>query len=288
MGVATLFLAIITVALGHLPSARADEPPLHEQATTSAVARQEALAAIPLNQLAAPYRALVREVIDNPTLYRRMPTGIVDCYPEFFTYFAQNPEALVAIWQQLGVSRVQLERIEPQKFRLLDGNGTTGELVIVHEQCQPRAQNHIVMFADGRYEGKPFARPVTARCVILLRSGSFTETNDRDYVAARLDSFIKFDRPGLELAAKVVHPWVGNTADRNFTDTIRFLGNLSLTAEHRPESIEKLAGDLKQLDQPRRDSLVQVTHECADAGQRWREQRRAAAQRSQSSTTFRR
>jgi hypothetical protein len=143
-------------------------------------------------------------------------------------------------------------------------------MVVVEQSCDPAAQNRIVMFAEGSYSGKPFQRPVSAQCVIILRSGSMRETNGRPYVAARLDSFIKFDRTSLEIVAKAVHPFVGQTADRNFGDTLSFVSNLSYTAERRPEAIETLAGQLTELDETRRQQLVHQVAGCAEAGRQWR------------------
>jgi len=166
----------------------------------------------------------------------------------------------------LGVSHVQLIRTGPHTFDLTDGMGTTGTLAIVEQRCEDKAQNRVVMYSTGRYEGKPFKRPVTANCVLLLRSGSVTETNGRPYVAARLDTFVRLDRPSMELLAKAVHPFVGKTTDRNFVDTLTFIGNLSYTAERRPDSIAKLSSDLENIDYARRERFVQVAHHISRAG----------------------
>jgi hypothetical protein len=187
-----------------------------------------------------------------------------------FTFLAQNPEVLVEIWRHLGVSQVELVRTGENTYRMSDGAGTTGNLVVVEQNCDAAAQNRIVMYAEGSYEGKPFNQPLSAQCVVLLRSGSMKETNGRTYVAARLDSFIKLDRMSLELVAKAVHPFVGQTADRNFTDTLSFVSNLSYTAERRPEAIERMAGQLGGVDQPRRQRLAELAFRAADAGDAWR------------------
>ncbi|MCC6492869.1 MAG: hypothetical protein IT424_07595 [Pirellulales bacterium] len=238
-------------------------------ASTSEEAREDAQRNIPLAKVDPAYRQAVSEVLANPTLFRRMPTSVVDCRPELFTFVAQNPEVLAEIWRTLGVSHVELVRIDERSFRMSDGAGTTGRLMIVEQACDAAAQNRIVIYAQGRYEGKPFTSPIAAETVVMLRSGSVKETNGRYYVAARLDSFIKLDRKSLELVAKAVHPFVGQTADRNFSDTLTFISNLSYTAEKRPEAIEQLARDVEHVDQPRRQQLTKIAYDCAEAGRQW-------------------
>lgn len=233
-------------------------------ATTSTPARKEAIKSIPLGRIHPKYRQAVRQVLTDPSVYRRLPTEVIDCHGPLFTFFAQNPEVLVSVWRQLGVSKVQLIRTGPDTFRLADGSGTTGHLVVVEQSCDEAAQNRIVMYATGRYEGKPFQRAVGAECVLLLRSGSVREADGREYVAARLDTFTRIDRASVELFAKAVHPLVGRTADQNFTDTLKFVGNLSYTAERRPDAIENLARKLDQVGPARKERFAKVAYDCAD------------------------
>lgn len=246
-------------------------------ASTSATAQADARRSVPLAKIDPAYRAQVAEVLADPSLFRRMPTNVIDCDPDLFTYFAENPEALVEIWRTLGVSQCRLTRTGERTFDVSDGAGTTGKLVVVEQTCEPGAQNRVVMFVEGSYEGKPFQRPVSATCVLVLTSGSMEETNGRRYVASRLDAFIKLDRMSLELVAKAVHPLVGQTADRNFADTLSFVSNFSYTAEHRPETIAKLAEEVEQLDRPRRDELARLAHQCAANGRHWQSTRKVSA-----------
>ena len=264
--------------------------------TTSSQARNEAVRAIPFQRIAPNYRRRVKQVLNDTSLYRRLPTMTVDCHPPLFTFLAKNPDVLVQIWRQLGISNIDLvcegnnkslsqnhvggiQRSGPSrqtgleqpgsfgtcsKFRLTDSVGTVGHLVIVEQNCDDRAQNRLVMYAEGAYEGKPFKRPVRAQCVLLLRSGSVKETNGRHYVAVRLDTFLRIDRVSLELFAKAVHPLVGKMNDRNFADTINFIGKMSQAAETRPLTIERLANSLPKVSDERKRQLVQITYECAD------------------------
>ncbi len=234
------------------------------QATTSDAARRQAIKAIPLKKIDPKYRRSVHKVLTDSSIYRRMPTQMVDCDPKLFTFLAQNPEVLVEMWQHMGISRVQLQRRGDNKFFLSDGAGTKGDLVIVEQQCDDQAQNRIVMYSEGAYEGKPFKRPVHAQCVLLLRSGSFKETNNRDYVACRLDSFVRIERTSIELFAKALHPWVGKTADANFADTITFISNLSQAAEQRPAAIERLVDDLPRVTKQRQKQFARIAYKCAE------------------------
>jgi hypothetical protein len=236
------------------------------QATTSAEARADAIAAISLKRIDPEYRVAVGNVLGDTSLFRRLPTQVVDCHPAMFTFMAKNPEVLVEIWRELGITKVELQRIDEKSFAMSDGAGTTGTLTIVEQACEEGAQNRFVMFAEGGYEGKPFVKPAKAQCVLLLRSGSMVEHDGRTYVATRLDSFIHIDRSSLEAFAKVVQPLVGKIADRNFADTINFVGGFSQAAEIQPARIKHLAESVQNVSVARKRELAKIAYDCHQAG----------------------
>ncbi len=233
------------------------------EATTSKAAKREAIRSIPLANIEPEFRRKVKRVLTSASIYRRMPTLTADCDPKLFTFLAQNPEVLVDIWRQLGISQVNLQRTGDTTFRLSDGVGTTGQLNIVEQKCDAQAQNRIVLYVEGQYEGKPFQRPVRTECVLLLQSGSLVQESDgRTYVAARLDAFICVDRLSLKLLAKATQPWLGKTADNNFADTLQFISNFSQAAELRPERIQRLVNKLPRTAQYQKGQLVQIAYQC--------------------------
>ena len=267
MGMLRLLLAIACLGTAWQSPTEANEEKSSAalQSTTSRAAKQEATQAIPLERMAPKQRRAVQQVLDDCSLYRRLPTGVVACQPDMFTFLMQHPEVLVDIWRELGISQVDLRRMNEHNFHLTDNAGTTAGLTIVEQQCEPGAQNRIVMYADGAYDGKPFKRPVRAQCVLLLRSGSFQETNDATYVAARLDTFIRIDRTSIKLFAKALHPLVGKTADANFLDTLTFVSNLSRAAEQNPGSVERMVRRLPRTSSQLQHEMLSIASRDAVA-----------------------
>ena len=82
----------------------------------------------------------------------------------------------------------------------------------------------------------------------MLQSGAVQETNGRNYVTVRVDSFVCIEQMGIELVAKTVQPWINKTADRNFIETLGFVSTFSQTAEKNPQGMQRLAARLQQVD----------------------------------------
>ena len=235
-------------------------------ATSDRVARDDAIRTIPWKRLAEPQRRKLQNVVQNASMYRRLPTRVIDCDPDLFTFLLRHPEVVVNVWQIMGVSKVTLQRVSDQTYQANDGAGTTGNVCYLYSDWGQDAQNLAVVYADGAYDGKPFIKPLRARSVIVLQSGAVQETNGRSYVSVRIDSFVHIEQVGVELIAKTVQPWINKTADRNLIETLGFISTFSQTAEKNPQGMQRLAARLRIVDEPTRDELVQL---CYRAAQRY-------------------
>ena len=229
------------------------------KADTSRSAHDDALRAIPLEKLPAESKTKVAAVLNNSTIFRRLPVQVVECEPELFHFLVRQPEVVVNIWQVMGVSNVSMDRPDDTHFRCSDGEGTTarGEFVF-------RNHDTTVLYAEGYYEGPLFPRPVRGQMVTVLKTASIRETNGRYYVTARLDTFLHVDNVGVEIVAKMFQGWLGHTIDHNFSETVSFLGSVSHAAENNPQGMRRLAAKLSQVEPSRRQQFVSLTDRVAE------------------------
>lgn len=253
------------VSLGGISPAHANSAAL--QATSDDGARKEAIDAIPWRQLGQAEQRAVQHIVHNASIYRRMPTRVIDCDPELFNFLGQNPEVVTEVWRMMGVCNLRLERAGPDIYRVTDTDGSAGTVRFLETSWNEGAQNSALIYTEGTYHGKPFPRAIKARSISLLRSGSVVETNGRPYITARLDSFVLIDRLGVELVAKTVQPLLVSTADHNFSETMKFVATFSKTAETNPAGMQRLADKLDTLRPETRAGMVSV---CHSAAQRYR------------------
>ncbi|MCI0334820.1 MAG: hypothetical protein L0228_16525 [Planctomycetes bacterium] len=233
-------------------------------ASSSRADRNEAMRAIPWRQIAPQYRRVAQNVVGDASIYRRLPTRVIDCDPEIFTFLLQHPEVVIDVWRVMGISQVGLEKLPNGAYCGTDGAGTAGTVRFLHANWKKNAQNTAVIFAEGTYDGKPFVKQLKVQSVILLRSGAVQEANGRHYITVRIDTFLKIEQMGIELVAKSVQPWISKTADRNFIETLTFVSNFSRTAEKNPQGMKRLATRLGDVDQPTRDELVALCFRTAE------------------------
>ena len=109
--------------------------------------------------------AAPRSVIQNASIYRRLPTRIIDCDPAMFAFLIQHPEVVIDVWQVMGISRITLDKLPDGTYRGTDGAGTTGNVRYLHANFTPDAKALAVIYANGAYDGKPFVTTLKAQSV---------------------------------------------------------------------------------------------------------------------------
>ncbi|MCL4206062.1 MAG: hypothetical protein KJ000_26560 [Pirellulaceae bacterium] len=222
--------------------------------------RADAVRAIPLEELNEASRQKLRPILEKPSLYRRMPVQVIGCDPDLHVFLIRYPEVIVNIWQLMEVTKVQVKRTGPYTFDATDGSGTISKVELIYG----RPDLHI-FYATGYYEGPLFRNRIEGDCVILLRS-VYAQRDGRVQVTNCLDVFVRMEKAGADILLKTLHPLMGKTADFNFVETAKFIGQVSLAAENNGPGIERLANRLENVDVAIRDSFArhaEVAHQRA-------------------------
>ena len=110
-------------------------------ATSSHAARDEAVRAIPWKLMSPTSRQTTQSILNNPSIYRRLPTRIIDCDADLFTFLLQHPEVVIDVWRVMGISQVALTKMPDGSYRGTDGAGTTGSVRYLFSNWGEGAQN---------------------------------------------------------------------------------------------------------------------------------------------------
>jgi hypothetical protein len=218
--------------------------------------RSDALAAIPYERLTSAAAREIREIADRPTLFRRLPTQAIDCDPKMFVFLVRHPEVLVGIWDRMEVSTLQTQRVGPYQLTADDRAGTQCTIDLVYGD----AKTHVYV-GRGVYTGTMAPRPITGSGVFVLRS-NYSGDGDKA-VTGTLDCFIQMDNLGADLIARTLSSVIGKTADHNFTETARFMSQVSAASERNPSGMRDLALELPQVDTTVRQGFAETIIDLA-------------------------
>lgn len=260
---AAVLLVVVTLLMPVAGAAAAEGGLLGRRdpmkASTSREARADAIRGIPLDKLDPAAQAAVQAILSNVTIFRRMPTRIIQCDTELYQFLLRHPDVVVSIWQAFGITQISLDQIGPDQYRLKDSAGTDGTVRVLYQN----PETHLV-YTEGKYEGPLSTKPTHGRGILLLRTGYIRQPDGRNYIVLRLDTFMQVEPGGAELLTKTFQPIVGKIADLNFVQTVAFVGSLSRTAEVNAPGVERLASKLANVQPEVRDELAQVAHRVAE------------------------
>lgn len=221
---------------------------------------QDAVRRLPLQQLNRESRELVSNVVDNPSFFRRMPSTAIDCDPEMYQHLVRHPEVLVNIWDVMGITKVEAKRTGPYTFSADDGVGTVCQCNLVYGN-----ETVHIYYGSGYYKGSMAPRQINGRCVcVLYNNNSFTNSGE-PIMRGSMDVFLKLDNLGADILTRTLGPLVGKTADNNFTESAKFLAQVSQVCEYNPAAAQALASRLHKVQPEVREEFARI---AARIGQR--------------------
>jgi len=221
------------------------------RASTSREAQEDATRHIPFDKMRDDVRIRLQEVVRNPTIFRRLPVEVIDCDPELYVFLLRYPEVVVNMWQLMGITKVRISRKGDFLLDTTDGAGTFSNVELVYGT----RDTHVV-YAKGYYEGPLLRRRINGNCVLLLQSGYTQIPSGRVLVSSQLDVFVALENVGAEFVAKTLYLLVGKTADQNFSESARFIAQVSQQAEVNQPGIQRMASRLNNVDDAVRERFT--------------------------------
>jgi hypothetical protein len=228
------------------------------EATSSREAREEVLRRLSKAELSREDRAKVNGILGATTIYRRLPSQMIECDPHLYVFLVEHPDLVVNIWEALGISEVQVEQIGEGLYSANDKAGTVGRMQFLHAS----PDMHVV-YAEGSYEGPLFGRPIKGQSLLVLETRYFRNTSGRHFIRCRMDAFLHVENVGVGVLAKTLQPLVGAAADHNFRETTAFLAGVSRAAEVNYAGMQRMAEKLNRVAEADREQFASLTEQLA-------------------------
>lgn len=220
---------------------------------------RELLDELPMERLTPQAKQRLASITDDPTLYRRLPTQAIRCDEELFLFLTRKPEAIIGIWDLMGITKVQATRVGPYELDASDGSGTTCQIDLLYGD-----RNLHVFLADGMYDGKFVQKPILGKGVFVFKSTYAESADGSTTVTGTLDCYIKFDSLGADLVARSLGGLIGKSADHNFVETAKFISQISQACEKNPDGMLEMVDRLPQIDAQTKSQFLRIVSNVSD------------------------
>ncbi len=212
--------------------------------------RIEATKELPMTGMSAAAQLQVNDVINNLSLFRRLPTVSMNADRRAYDYFLQHPDVAVSLWRAMEISQVQLTQTGPTTYTTDTRDGTAGTVELLF-----RNSDSVLIMCQGQLHGPGMIRPIQAKALIHLQHTSKGGTS----VTHHCDLFVTFPSQAVETIAKLVSPMSFRIADKNFEEISLFVSLMSNAMMKQPGWVEQIAMRMEGVASERSHELRSVT-----------------------------
>jgi hypothetical protein len=209
---------------------------------------------LPLRELAADKRQAVDEILQNRSMFRRLPTVAIEGDSRVYDHFTANPESAVGIWRVLEISQFQMKQTSPMEWFGDAGDGSSGTIEVLY-----RSPTQHLLLCSGQYKNPLVATPIKARALMHLRTNSTGEVDGEKRIVHDLDLFVMFPSQAVETVARVISPVSNVIADRNFRELSLFVRFMTVAMQRQPGWVERMTQRIDGISPKQREELLKIT-----------------------------
>ncbi len=225
--------------------------------TSSKKTRDEALKLLPIAELPAASQKLAHGVVNNTSLYRRLPTIRCQVDHRVYRFFADHPDVAVSMWRAMGVSKLKLSQTGDFEYEADAKDGTVGVITILS-----RTPTECLIHCSGMFQSPVLNKPIQARAILYVRTTFEVNADDQQLVTHTGDLYVAFPSQTIVTVAKAMAPISNKITDKNFEEISLFVRMMQLAMSEQPGWVEQIAAKLDGVLADRADQLLQVTAQC--------------------------
>lgn len=222
--------------------------------TSSGAVKKQAIAETKLDAVPVAARQKVQAVLQNPSLFRKLPTISFEVDRNVYAYFLKNPNIAVSSWQALGISKFSLAEVRPQVYTADAGDGSTGTIEVLYSTPEDT-----MIFCEGAFKSPLMSKPIVAKAVMRLRAKFHKEPDGRILATHSADVFVDLPSQTVETVAKLISPLSNTIADRNFKQLTFYAHMMTVAMARQPGWVEAMADRMKDITPAQRDDFLKVS-----------------------------
>ena len=225
--------------------------------TSQKKTRDEALQMLPIAQLPASSQLMAKSVVNNASLYRRLPTIRCQVNHQVYRFFSNHPDVAVSLWRAMGVSKLQMFQTGEFEYEADAKDGTVGIITILH-----RTPTECLIHCSGMFQSPVLTKPIQARAIMHVRTAFDVSPEGVQMVTHTADMFVTFPSQTVETVAKAMAPISNKITDKNFEEISLFVRMMQIAMTQQPGWVEQMTGKLDGILAGRADALLEMTAQC--------------------------
>ncbi|MBR0238350.1 MAG: hypothetical protein IJQ39_09695 [Thermoguttaceae bacterium] len=196
----------------------------------------------------------LQSVLRNVTVFRRLPVYQVESDKSMVMFMVNHPDAVVNIWEKLGISQISVRERGDGLYEVSDVAGTTGWMKRLWV-----GENGILYYLEGSYHGSLLKNDVRGKVLVLARFSTTRNSAGTEAVTCYVDTFLSLEQKSVDLGVRLLFPMLGKVADNNLEQTLAFVRWYSDGCKSSPVTLSSFAMELKNISMDTRQELARQT-----------------------------
>lgn len=196
----------------------------------------------------------LQSVLNNVTVFRRLPAYQVETDKSMVMFMANHPDAVVNIWEKMGISQISVRERGDGLYEVSDIAGTSGWMKRLWA-----GDNGILYYLEGHYQGSLLKNDVRGKVLVLARFSSARNAEGTEVVTCYVDTFLSLEQKSADLGVRLLFPMLGKVADNNLEQTLAFVRWYSDGCKTSPVMLTSYAMELKNIRLETRQGLARQT-----------------------------
>lgn len=225
-----------------------------EKGTSTRSVRKEAIESLPIKSLHPDSQRAVKSILDNVSLYRRLPVVRCESDPRIIQFFGEHPDVAVAIWRVMEISEFTMKQTGPYDYQSDSGDGSIGTVQVLY-----RSADEQLILCSGQFKSPALPKPIEAQAIMFLHTDFSHDRTGKPLATCRADVFVSFPSATIETAARLIAPVSNRIADRNFEEVVTFIRMMHIAMTQQPVWVEQVATRVNGVLADRPGKLVDLT-----------------------------
>ena len=196
----------------------------------------------------------LQSVLRNITVFRRLPVYQVESDKSMVSFMVNHPDAVVNIWEKLGISQITVRERGDGLYEVSDIAGTSGWMKRLWS-----GENGVLYYLEGGYQGSLLKNNIRGKALVLARLSATKNAAGVEQTVCYVDAFLSLEQKSVDVGVRLLFPMLGKVADNNLEQTLAFVRWYSDGCKSSPVTLSSYAMELTNIRMETRQELARQT-----------------------------
>ncbi|MCE9529843.1 MAG: hypothetical protein K8T89_01680 [Planctomycetes bacterium] len=239
---ARLLLVSLTIWIGCLTPAQAEDPAVKRASASTPALNKHIPRPLPVDMAAVPAktREAITKVMKAPTITAAAPEEEFTTTADLYGWLLEHPDRVCLAWQRLNIAAIDIRAQAEGKFSWKDEHGSEMNWSTVAKNGEGR-----IWFAEGKIRPGALLPMVAVKAVAVLHHTLKIDDIGQTVIRHQVEIYLQTDSKAAVLVTKLLGPAAPRMAEDGSEQLMLFFSGIARYLDRHPEKTRALLAEKK-------------------------------------------